>query len=591
MDHESGTGTEPGEDASSALQGDATVENNDVFEGVHPLLRDALAQRGFDGLTDVQSAILAADREGRDLQVSSQTGSGKTVGLGFVLVEAAAHAAARSGHTGPSVGALVITPTRELAQQVSDELAWLYEGIDGVQLASVTGGTPIFRDRRTLAQRPDVLVGTPGRLLDHIRNGNLDLSEVREVVLDEADQMLDMGFREDLEAILDETCKDRRIHLVSATFPDGIQHLARRYQNDPLFVEGTPHGDANADIEHIGHLVRGNERYAALVNHLLLADGDRTLVFVERRADTTELSNQLEADGFAALPISGDLAQAQRERALGAFKDGRVSILVATDVAARGLDVPDVQLVVQTSPPIDPETYTHRSGRTGRAGNKGRSLLFSPPQRRRFVDRLLNDAGVSIEWREVPSADEVSEHVANKAREESRERIAKALAKDPGDVRRAFAKELLDEHDPETLVAALVRGFEPERRARAQDVGAPAQRSVAETGHSGGVVRFFISYGENQGANPSRVLAAVCRRGQVDGTQIGSIAVHPNATTFDVEASVAEAFERNAGQRDPRDPNVVIRRDRGPVARRRGGIRRGGPRRRGYGARRRRSRR
>lgn len=589
----------------------AEAEPNDPFALVHERLRGPLQRRGFESLTEVQSAILDADQEGRDLQVSSQTGSGKTVGLGFVLVEAAIRAMENPSHTGPSVGALVITPTRELANQVSDELVWLYEDLGNMRTASVTGGTPMFRDRQTLGRRPHLLVGTPGRLLDHVRSGNLDLSGVREVVLDEADQMLDMGFREDLEAILDATHEERRMHLVSATFPQAIQRLAGRYQNNPLFVEGTPLGDANADIEHIGHLVRGQDRYAALVNHLLLADGARALVFVERRADTMALATQLEADGFAALPISGDLAQSQRERALNAFREGKATILVATDVAARGLDVPDVHMVVQTSPPIDPATYTHRSGRTGRAGKQGLCLLFSPPHRRRYVDRLLADANVQVDWRPVPSAGEVSEAVAVKTRVVVEEQIKTALERDPGDSRREFAKTLLESHDSVDLVAALLIGMEPKRKAQAQDVNAGggqgdrggnsfhsprgAARGQRDSGapHGGGGVRFFISYGANQGANPSRVLAAVCRRGAVDGASIGSISVHPNATTFDVEPAVAESFEQNAGQRDPRDADVVIRRDRGPAGpggpgggrRRGGGFRRG--RSRGYGARRR----
>jgi ATP-dependent RNA helicase DeaD len=236
----------------------------------------------------------------------------------------------------------------------------------------VTGGMDLWRERKLLAQKPGLVVGTPGRMLDHIRNGALDCSQVEHVVLDEADQMFDMGFREELEAILEALPSERRSHLLSATFPPQVRQLANRFQRDALHLEGTRLGAANEDIEHIAHLVRPNEWYAALVNLLLLTEGARCLVFVRRRVDTVELAERLAGDGFVALPLSGDLAQGQRTH-LNAFRSG--SILVATDVAARaGIDVP-----TSTPSSLDrPRTprCTHRSGRTGRAGRKERSLLI-----------------------------------------------------------------------------------------------------------------------------------------------------------------------------------------------------------------------
>ncbi|QDV07199.1 ATP-dependent RNA helicase DbpA [Planctomycetes bacterium Poly30] len=566
-----------------------------AFASLPEALRRPLEERGFDSLTSVQEAVADADAAGRDLQISSQTGSGKTVALGIVLARGALLEERQSD--GPE--ALVIVPTRELANQVSEELGWLFAGIPGTRVASVTGGTPIFRDRQTLGNRPRVLVGTPGRLLDHVRSGALDLSGAREIVLDEADQMLDMGFKEDLEAILDATAGGRRTHLVSATFPDGIARLARQYQNDPLVIEGTRLGDANIDIEHVGHLVNGGDRYASLVNILLLNGGTKTLVFVERRADTMELATRLEGDGFAALPISGDLAQSQRERTLAAFRDGRATILVATDVAARGLDVPDVGLVVQTAPPIDSEIYTHRSGRTGRAGNKGTCVLFAPPRRRRHVERLLNQAAVEIEWRDVPGADEVQRMIDERNKAKMVSQLDEILEKGLPKKHRKTAEELLETREPRDVVAALLAQLEPAGRALPVQVegggfaqergsrhegGGDARVRVSDTGK----VRFFINYGENQGATPGRLLASVCRRGQVEGHHIGAIAIHPNASTFDVDGSMAAQFEELVSRRDPRDPQTFIRRDRGPVgssggARRGGGMRgaRGGYARRG----------
>ena len=556
------------------------------FAQVSPLLRPALERQGFSALTSVQSAILEADATGRDLQICSQTGSGKTVALGLAI---APHLVETRTASGPE--ALIIVPTRELAAQVSTELRWLLADVDDTFVTVVTGGHPLYRDHQSLSRRPRVLVGTPGRLLDHVKSGKLDLSGVRELVLDEADQMLDLGFRDDLEAILDATSTGRRMHLVSATFPTGILELTARYQNDPLVVRGEQADQANANIEHAGHLVPQKNRYAALVNLLLLAGNERSLVFVERRADALEVAGMLERDGIDAAPLSGELNQVQRERTLAAFRAGRTKVLVATDVAARGLDVPDVTTVIHTSAPLDAETYTHRSGRTGRAGKRGRSVILTPPSRRRRVSRLLADAGLEIEWTPAPNAGQVRKVLAKRQREELRERLQKALEASPGKERTAFAKELLEDNEAMPLVTALVTLLEPKTSDAARDIdvvhvrddrkqhggdrdfvrpydrggdrkGRPNRPGRSDAGPGG--VRFFINWGAKQGANPARLLAAICRRGRVNGSDIGSIAIHPNASTFDVRSAVAEEFERNAGRKDSRDPNVVIRPDRGP---------------------------
>ena len=548
------------------------------FNAVPEALRPALQRHGFTELTQVQRAVLEAELEGRDLQISSQTGSGKTVALGFVLARAL-----DGPPTGRGPQALIIVPTRELAAQVCEELRWLLEDLSHVCLGSVTGGTPLHRDRRMLSGGPRVLVGTPGRLLDHVSNGALDLSNVDQLVLDEADQMLDMGFREELEGILDATPSSRRTHMVSATFPPGIRELAMRYQGDPAAIEGTPLGDPNLDIVHEGYLVHQRDRYALLVNLLLLRQEERTLVFVERRTEALEVAERLEADGFAALPLSGELAQSQRDRTLAAFRDGRTTVLVATDVAARGIDVSDVATVIQTALPIDARLYVHRSGRTGRAGKAGRSVLLAPANRRRKAERLVLEAGVDLRWSTPPTAAQVGEELSLRVREARRAGIDKALARGLSDEHLAEASVLLEGRDAQEVVAALLIRLQPKRQAKPRDIAPPGptyerrpkgpERPRREHGahpprgrSQGDSVRFFINWGQNQGATPGRVLAAICRRGQVNGGDIGSIAIHPNASTFDVRAQVAERFERVAGRRDARDPQSRIRLDRGPRA-------------------------
>lgn len=393
----------------------------DPFTAVPAPLAAAMRDRGFTQLTKIQAAVLDQDKAGANLRMSSETGSGKTIAIGLVLADALLN-----GETikrkGPA--ALLITPTRELAMQVAGELTWLFEQVRGVQVEVVTGGVDIRGDRRRLAQRPQILVATPGRLLDHIRTGVVDCSDVAHVVLDEADQLLDMGFRDELDAIVAELPAERRSHLVSATFPRAVKELAKRFQGNSVMLQGTSLGAPNQDIETTAYMVSPHNLYAALVNVLLLAHGRRCLVFVQRRIDAAELSSKLAGDGFSALPFSGDLSQAQRTRTLEAFRHGIVNTLISTDVAARGIDVPDIATVIHADLPKDAANYTHRSGRTGRAGRKGTSVLLVPHRAERRIRQLLRDAKVDPSWSQVPSPKQVKKAVAKRLRRELHSRLA-----------------------------------------------------------------------------------------------------------------------------------------------------------------------
>ena len=586
--------TEPFESEDSTDSATDEVENS-PFEAVAAPLRKALEERGFADMTVVQRAVLADTALGRDLQISSQTGSGKTVAIGLVLAPRLLEAAkaGRASKEMRSLRALVIVPTRELAVQVSGELEWLFAEVPGLTVECVTGGSSVGQERRRLERKPTVVIGTPGRLLDHIRTRALDCTSVAELVLDEADRMLDMGFREELEAILDATPTGRSTHLVSATFPAEIQKLARKYQSEPLAVQGTRLGAANEDIEHVGHLVRLHDRYAAIVNLILLTEDERTLIFVNTRAQAAELADQLASDGFAAAPISGELEQNQRTRTLEAFRSGVTTVLVATDVAARGLDIPDVALVIHTDAPFDSESYTHRAGRTGRAGAKGRSVILSTPMRQRKVEFLLSRAKVKLQWREVPTAATVEKALAKRERRRLREALEAAA--DPAAAQIAFAEKLLDGIEPAHLVARLVElcrdprhaaacdieplssaparsrttadrapwQDRPEPRAKRldarQDRGDDARRSPARQLAD----RFEMNWGHQGGATPQRVLAVLCRRGDVSSRAIGAIDIDTDTSSFEVARDVARDFERNADQPDDRDPHLVIRRARG----------------------------
>ena len=429
-----------------------------AFAALPEPVAKALASRGFVQLTTVQQAVASADTSSTDLRISSQTGSGKTVAVGIAIARTLLADGPRTeGSRGPSV--LVLAPTRELAGQVRKELDWLLAPLPDSTTEVVTGGTSVGLDRKNLSRRPRVLVGTPGRVLDHLNAGVLKPEGISVVVLDEADQMLDMGFREELEAILGLLPSERRTHLVSATFSGEVLAVAKRVQKASVHLEGSPLGTANTDIEHVAHVVPERHRYDALVNLILLHQGGqepdavgRVLVFTRTRRDTAEVADRLGRDGFKAEPLSGDLAQASRTRTLEAFRHGRIGIIVATDVAARGLDVDGVSLVVHFDPPGDADALTHRSGRTGRAGQKGTSVLLLPPQARRRMERLLHEARISPTFAPVPSADKI-----NKAYTKAgRRKIFAALEQEQGEEALSYAAKLLAEHPAEKVIATLL---------------------------------------------------------------------------------------------------------------------------------------
>jgi ATP-dependent RNA helicase DeaD len=520
----------------------------DAFSSLSPALAEALRQRGFAQLTPVQEAVLDPEHAGFDLRISSQTGSGKTVALGLVL--------APDVETATTTAGLVIAPTRELAAQIGRELTWLYAGLDA-SVAVVAGGASYRDEHRALAQRPRIVVGTPGRLLDHLERKTIDVSTLTAVVLDEADQMLDLGFRDALDAILGHLPPERRTHMVSATFGREVEALASRYQRTPRVVFGTAPGHANADIEHVIHVVRPNETLDAIINLLLIAPGERTLLFVRTRADASALSERLTQEGLFALPLSGDLEQKERNKTLEAFRAGAVSTLVATDVAARGLDIPDVSRVIHVDAPTELEGFTHRSGRTGRAGNKGTSIVLVPPAGRERVRRLLGAAKVRATWAAVPTPDEVRAAVDDRLFAE----LSSALAAPPKPEHAAIAVRLAEAFPEDTvgLIATLL--------ARAGYPGATAPRAVtaieadaprAPRPHRADYVAFRVNWGEAHGADPRRLMALVCRRGGIRGDQVGQIRIGYDGSTFEVDARVAREFAFAARRRDPRDANVWI---------------------------------
>ena len=572
-----------------------------------PALAKALAARGYETATGVQEAVLDPAVAGRDLLVSSQTGSGKTLAFGVIVAETllgvpGAEASAPPPAPMPAYGksrgepaALVIVPTRELATQVRGELAWLLADTR-LRLASFTGGTPVSGDLRTLERGVDVVIGTPGRLVDLLRRERLPLGGLKAVVLDEADEMLDLGFREDLETILKAAPAERRTLLLSATIPPEIRAMAKRFQRDAVAIDprrsqpgGAAASQAHDDISYVAHLVSGGDRLGAVVNVLRASDSERAIVFVTTREAVADLHAALVARGFAATAISGDRAQAERDRALDQLRRGEVRILVATNVAARGLHLPDVDLIVHADLPLNAESLTHRSGRTGRAGRKGTAVIISTPAERRKAERLLMSAHVKPVWTPLPSR----EAIAAAARERlATELLAPVVGDEPALAEGADALALRLE--AELAAPALIRRLLARELARlpageaVQSVAAP--RIESERGFGGGrdsgfgarnerphprdraelsreAVLFRVNIGAKDNADPRWMLPLICRRGGVTRREVGAIRVGPHETTFEIAGHAAPEFADAAAESDPRARHVIISRaDAGPVA-------------------------
>jgi ATP-dependent RNA helicase DeaD len=538
----------------------AVINGSDAFSTVPLDLGEALQARGFTSLTEVQRAVLEPGLAGRDLRISSETGSGKTVALGLAIAGELVEPARAGRVAAPR--AVVIAPTRELAAQVGREMTWLLRPLRA-GVAVVTGGSSISGDFRALSRAPSVVVGTPGRLLDHVRRGSVELESVSAVVLDEADEMLDMGFRDELEAILEATPDERRTHLVSATLPPDVMRLADRYQRDPLQVAGTDPSAANENITHVAHLVPLRDRSAALINLLLREPEAQTLVFVRTRAASSELAKELAAAGFAAIPLSGDMGQRERNAAVESFRRRQVRVVVATDVAARGLDIDGIARVVHFDSPDNADGYTHRSGRTGRAGNTGLSVALVPPRSRARLERMAARAGVEIRWAPLPTPAEI-------ARAADRRLVgaidARMEDRPPSARHRELAQSLLAGRDPVDLLAALLERPEHSAPCEPREIEAPAPpkhrrdggRQDRRTEASEDYARFFVSWGAAAGASPSRLLAMVCRRGGVRGAHIGAIKIGPHHSVVEVASRLADDFGRRASVRDSRNPRVKI---------------------------------
>ncbi|MDT0507609.1 DEAD/DEAH box helicase [Novosphingobium sp. MMS21-SN21R] len=510
-----------------------------IFDTLPQPLAKALEDHGYTALTPVQASVSQPEATGRDMIVSAQTGSGKTVAFGLAIANELLGDLPTMPYTTAPL-ALVIAPTRELALQVSRELTWLYAPAQA-RIATCVGGMDASRERRALSHGAHIVVGTPGRLRDHLERGALDLSSLRCVVLDEADEMLDMGFREDLEELLDATPETRRTLLFSATMPKPIEALAKRYQRNSLRISTVGEDRGHGDIAYRAVAVAPAEIEAAVVNLLRFHEAETAMLFCATRDNVRRLHATLVERGFTAVALSGEHSQSERNNALQALRDRRARVCVATDVAARGIDLPSLSLVVHVEIPRDAETLQHRSGRTGRAGKKGTAVLIVPFPRRRRVEMMLRGARINAEWADVPTL----EMIRAQDRVRLMETILAPVEADEDDLQ--IGRELLEQRTPEELAAALVRAHraampQPEEMLSSGGNSSEGRQQPVHREGFEDTVWFRMDVGRRQNADPRWILPTLCRRGHVSRQEIGAIRIAPNETWFQVPRAIADRF-------------------------------------------------
>ena len=526
-----------------------------------PLLR-AVLEAGYQAPSPIQAACIPLLLAGHDLLGQAQTGTGKTAAFALPLLARVDPAQRR-----PQL--LVLAPTRELALQVAEAMQAYARHLPGVEVLPVYGGQGYDTQLRRLRRGVQVVVGTPGRVMDHMRKGTLAVDGLRALVLDEADEMLRMGFIDDVEWVLEHIPAQRQVALFSATMPTAIRKIAERHLRDPRLVKIRTATSTAATIRQRCWVASGMHKLDALTRILETEDSDGVIVFVRTRNATAELAEKLGARGFSAEALNGDVPQAQREKTVQRLKDGRIDILVATDVAARGLDVSRISHVVNYDIPHDTESYVHRIGRTGRAGRTGEAILFVAPRERRLLKAIERATGQPIETMQIPSVAQVN--AARLARFKAR--IVEALdgageqALFEGLVREIQAERQADPVRIAAALAALLQGEQPlllperpERAPREKRRDATPQRPArrerpAATGSPEDaprpprehpevpMERFRIEVGRDHGVRPGNIVGAIANEAELESRYIGRIRIFDDHSVLDLPAGMpAETF-------------------------------------------------
>jgi len=542
--------------------------------GIDDRVLQALTDVGYETPSPIQAETIPLLLAGRDVVGLAQTGTGKTAAFAVPVL-------GRVDIDQRSPQALVLAPTRELAIQVAEAFASYSTHLPGLQVLPIYGGQSYGVQLAGLRRGAQVIVGTPGRVIDHLERGTLDLSGLRDLVLDEADEMLKMGFQEDVERILRDTPAEKQVALFSATMPSAIRRLSKRYLDDPAEVTIKGKTSTATNIAQYWLSVSHHRKLDALTRILEVEDFDAMIIFVRTRQATEELSDKLRARGFAAAAINGDIVQAQRERTIGQLKDGRIDILVATDVAARGLDVERISHVVNYDIPNDTEAYVHRIGRTGRAGRAGEALLFVTPREMRMLKSIERATRQRVEEKPMPSVDDVNaQRVAKFAESITTSLEAPTLA-----MFRRLVEDYQREHDvPMADIAAALASQsregdsfllapEPERPARGRRDdrrddrrGRDRDDRGRERKTSGPMAMYKIQVGRKHGAQPGAIVGALANEGGLGRGDLGHIKILNDFSLVELPAQLPD--ETVAGLADTRvcGQRIELQRDDGPPA-------------------------
>ncbi|WP_292460164.1 DEAD/DEAH box helicase [Methanothermococcus sp.] len=502
--------------------------------GLSENIINALEKKGFTNPTPIQKKAIPILLEGNlDIIGQAQTGTGKTAAFGIPMIETL-------NEGSKNVQALVLTPTRELAIQVSDEINSL-KGNKNLNIIPVYGGQPINEQIRKLKKGVDIVVGTPGRILDHLNRGTLNLHNVSYIVLDEADEMLDMGFIDDVEEILKYTNPDKKMLLFSATLPRKIMGLAKKHMRKYEVISVKKEQLITNMVEQFYYEVRSSDKFEALCRTIDMNNDFYGLVFCKTRADVNDITNKLANRGYKAEGIHGDIVQNQRERILSRFKNRRSNILVATDVAARGIDINNLTHVINYSLPQNPESYVHRIGRTGRAGKRGVAITFVQPDEIRKLKYIKKIAKTDIERRELPTVKDIIsakkssiiDNISNSSKEYSEEYLD-------------IAKKLLEENDAEKVVASLLKYIFQDELSEKRYGKIKQNRHVKEVKE--GQSRLFVALGKKDGMNPRELVEYIENKSGVRGRYIDDVAVFENFSYITVSSRDAKKIIDTVGR-------------------------------------------
>ena len=522
--------------------------------GIAPAIVKAIQEAGYETPSPIQAQSITPLLEGRDLLGQAQTGTGKTAAFSLPLLS-------RLNDRQKTPQMLVLTPTRELAIQVAEAIQGYGRQIKNYHVLPIYGGQSMGIQLRQLQRNPQVIVGTPGRILDHIRRGKLALENLQSLVLDEADEMLRMGFIDDVETILQETPKDRQVALFSATMPKPIHRVAQRYLNNPVEVHIKSKTSTVDTINQRYWQVTGLHKLDALTRILEVEEFDGMIIFVRTKNSTVDLAEKLEARGYASSPLNGDMNQALREKTIEKMKAGKIDILVATDVAARGLDIQRMSHVVNYDIPYDTESYVHRIGRTGRAGRKGEAILFVAPRERRMLGAIEKATKQTITRMQLPSSEDIADRRVMSFKQQMTETIeSQDLAffeklitsyqeehnADPVEVAAALAF-LVQKHRPLKPVSHVSERKQPRERAdrdsrqtnreprSERPERAPrAPRTRAEHKPEEGMKTYRVEVGAEHNVEPKHLVGAIANEAGLESQLIGRISIMDDHSFVDL---------------------------------------------------------